>query len=361
MPARVQRMPNQAKYTEPITKPDKPKLVTPFDDLLTSKSGQPIRELQAWRQKRMDILKRFRETLGEPPDEKPPLEPEYLAETDCGSYTRTELQYRVHCDEWARAFLCIPKEQDRPLPAVLCLQQTCDQGRREVVGLAGNKANAYGRDLAIRGFVTLCPDHFVAGRRIPPEGSFSTEGFYRRFPRWSAVGKAIWEEQIAVDLLQSLPEVDADCIGCMGHSLGGHGSAFLAASDERIRCAVGNCGVTSFRCNPRRTHWSRDGWYIYFPKLRSLFLEGKPAPFDFHELIAGIAPRAFLGISTLREPSFDGQEHVPGMFLRIHEVYELCDAADRIAHYMHNCGHGFSHHSRNLAYAWLETWLMDRQ
>lgn len=349
------------EYTEPITKPDKPKLVTPFDDLLTGETGQPIRDIQTWRKKRTDILEKFRETLGEPPDDKPALDPEYLSETDCGSFVRKEIRYRVHHDEWAHAFLCMPKKQDKRLPAVLCLQQTCDQGSEEVVGLAGNGANAYGRDLAARGFVTLCPDHFVAGRRIPQHGSFTTHEFYRRFPGWSAVGKAIWEEQIGIDLLQSLAEVDGNRIGCMGHSLGGHGSVFLAAADERIQCAVSNCGVTSFRCNPRRTHWSRDGWYIYFPKLRALFLEGKPAPFDFHELIASIAPRAFLDISTLREPSFDGQEHVPGMFLRIHEVYELCDAAGKIAHYMHNCGHGLFHHSRSLAYSWLETWLMDKK
>jgi len=354
-------MPDDVQYTQPITEPDKPDLVTPFDDLLTDNSGQPIRELSAWRAKREDVLARFRETLGEPPDSKPPLDPETLNETDCGSYVRTEVRYGVHDDEWAHAFLCVPKERSGPLPAVLCLQPTGDAGRDEVAGLAGNKGHAYGRDLADRGFVTFCPDHFVAGERIPAEGSFSTEGFYRRFPRWSAVGKAIWEEQIAVDLLQSLPEVDGDRIGCMGHSLGGHGSAFLAAAEERIQCAVANCGPTSFRCNPGRTHWSRDGWYIYFPKLRSLFLEGKPAPFDFHELIASIAPRAFLGVSTLREPSFDGQEHLPGMFIRIHEVYELCDAAGKVAHYMHNGGHGFSRHSRELAYGWLETWLMDEK
>ena len=346
-------------YTEPITEPGKPPLATPFDDLLAGESGQVIREPEAWRRKREGILARFRETLGEPPAAKPGLEPDCVGETDCGSFVRKEIRYRVHPDEWARAFLCVPKARTGPLPAVLCLQQTHDQGSEEVVGLVGDGANAYGRDLAARGFVTLCPDHFVAGRRIPAEGSFSTRGFYRRFPRWSAVGKAIWEEQIAVDLLQSLPEVDAGRIGCMGHSLGGHGSVFLAAADERIRCAVANCGPTSFRCNPRRTHWSRDGWYIYFPKLRALFLAGRPAPFDFHELIASIAPRAFLGISTLREPSFDGGEHLPGMFVRIHEVYELCGAAGKVAHYMHNAGHGLSHHSRALAYAWLETWLME--
>ena len=349
------------EYTQPVTEPGKPEIITPFDDLLMTSSGEPISDIETWQQKRLDILTRFRETLGEPPDERPRLEPEYLSETDCGSYVRKEVRYRVHPDEWAQAYLCIPKELSQPAPGVLCLQQTCDDGSKEVVGLTANTANAYGRDLAVRGFVTLCPDHFVAGHRLPAEGSFSTQSFYRRFPRWSAVGKAIWEEQIAVDLLQSLPEVDANLIGCIGHSLGGHGSAFLAAYEERIKCAVGNCGPTSFRCNPRRTHWSRDGWYIYFPTLRELFLAGKPAPFDFHELIASICPRAFLGISTLREPSFDGQEHMSNMFLRIHEVYELCDVAAKVSHYMHNFGHGFFHHSRALAYAWLETWLMGKE
>jgi cephalosporin-C deacetylase-like acetyl esterase len=37
------------------------------------------------------------------------------------------------------------------------------------------------------------------------------------------VGKFTYEHAIAIDVLQSLPEVDPQRIGALGHSLGGHG------------------------------------------------------------------------------------------------------------------------------------------
>ena len=41
--------------------------------------------------------------------------------------------------------------------------------------------------------------------------------------------KGIWNHMRAVDLLQSLDEVDNDRIGCIGHSLGGHNTLYVGA------------------------------------------------------------------------------------------------------------------------------------
>ena len=58
--------------------------------------------------------------------------------------------------------------------------------------------------------------------------------------------KAIWNNMRAIDLLQTLPEVDGQRIGCIGHSLGGHNAMFTAAFDTRIQALVSSCGFTSF-------------------------------------------------------------------------------------------------------------------
>jgi cephalosporin-C deacetylase-like acetyl esterase len=47
--------------------------------------------------------------------------------------------------------------------------------------------------------------------------------------------KGIVNHRRAVDVLQSLPYVDRQRIGAIGHSLGGHNTLFVAAFDERIR------------------------------------------------------------------------------------------------------------------------------
>ena len=52
-------------------------------------------------------------------------------------------------------------------------------------------------------------------------------------------------------------------------------SIWLAAVDERIRCAAPSCSGATFRENPAPLHWSRDYWYIYFPQIREEFLGGR--------------------------------------------------------------------------------------
>lgn len=348
---------NPRKFTAPITDPPKPVLVTPFDDLLADLSGKPITTAKAWRRKRAGILKAFRSTLGAFPKTRPPLEAREIGREDLPLFERRKVEIRVHPDEVMTAYLCLPKHPLASGAAVLCLPQTHRVAHEQMAGLHGMGPDAYGARLAAEGFVTLCPEHFVAGERTPRHGAFVTAEFYEKYPEWSAVGKALWDGQFGVDYLQSLHGVKAGRIGCMGHSLGGHGSIFLAAVDERIQCAVSNCGLNSFRCNPQRCHWSRDGWYVYFPVLRELFLKGKPAPFDFHELGAALAPRAWLDVSSLSDPTFDGGEHLPGMLTRVRDVYRLLGVPERLAFYTHGDPHGMFDHSYALAAAWLKRWL----
>lgn len=330
-----------------------------FSDLLALENGESICTTGAWEKKRADIHKRFQQMLGSGPGSaKRPLKIKVCSETHCQSYIRKEIEFSVHEDERAHAYLHIPLGLSKPAPAVLCLQQTAPYDRDVVMGVKAKPPEiAYGKELAERGFVTLCADHFVAGMRVPAAGPFDTSEFYQRFPHWSAVGKSLWESQIALDILCETEEVDAERIGCMGHSLGGHSASFLAFYDQRIKCTVANCGNSTFRYNPGRLLWSRDHWYIYFPMLRPLFMEGKSAPADFHEIIAGIAPRPFLDISAFNEPAFEGQAYLPLMFSKIHEVYKLYGMPEKLASYMHGAGHGLFRHSAELAYAWLKTWL----
>lgn len=340
-------------FTPVVTRPPKPPLKTPFDDLLRG-----IRTLKQWRAKRRRILSAFRSTLGEFPAKRVNLESRTVRTKKQKEFERRKVEIRVHTDEWTTAYLCVPR---RPLPghpAVLCLPSTHERTHEIIAGFDGLVPEAYGARLATAGFVTLCPDHFVQGEREPKDGPFVTREFYRRFPRWSAIGKAIWDNQRCLDYLETLEFVNARRIGCMGHSLGAHSAVFLAAVDERVRCIVSNCGISSFRCNPNRCQWSRDGWYIYLPTLRALFLKGKLPEWDMHELGASLAPRPWLDISSLSDTTFADAEHLPGMYTRIHEVYRLLGGSNRFAFYTHGEAHGMFEHSYALAEAWLKKWLV---
>jgi len=226
-----------------------------------------------------------------------------------------------------------------------------------VAGLIDNPDKAYLDHLCRRGYVVIAPEHFVSGHRIPAAGSYETADFYKKHPHWTAVGKFTFEHSIAIDVLQSLKFVDGKRIGAMGHSLGGHGTFFLAAYDDRIRAAACNCGGSFFRHNPRVTAWSRDRWYIYFKPLRSGLLQQNMPPIDFHEIIALIAPRAFLDLSGLNDGNPGTQRQRLLMLMKIMDVYELEGAPQNFAFYVHGRGHSVAHESRQLLYGWMDTHL----
>jgi pimeloyl-ACP methyl ester carboxylesterase len=61
------------------------------------------------------------------------------------------------------------------------------------------------------------------------------------------MGKMVFDGSRAADYLQSLPFVDPDRLGCIGHSLGAKETLYAAAFDERFRAAVsseGGIGLT---------------------------------------------------------------------------------------------------------------------
>ena len=59
--------------------------------------------------------------------------------------------------------------------------------------------------------------------------------FKQRHPETLCMHKMLWDAMRGVDLLESLPQVDASRIGAVGHSLGAIESLYLAAFDERVR------------------------------------------------------------------------------------------------------------------------------
>ena len=277
---------------------DPPVIQSSWDDLL-----EGVKTREDWQRHRKVLKQRFLDLIRD--DQKPAKPPLDLKRHEStvvdGVYTRWLVSYNVEADERAHAYLGIPLKLEGKAPAVVALHGTYPQGKEQTAGLIENPDKAYLDHLCRRGYVVIAPDHFVAGHRIPPEGSYETGRFYQKHPEWTAVGKFTYEHAIAIDVLQSLARGGSRAHRRLGHSLGGHGTIFLAAYDERIKAAACNCGATFFRHNTQVIEWARDHWYIYFKPLRPDLLEGKLPPIDLHEIIALIAPRAFLDLSGLND------------------------------------------------------------
>ncbi len=324
---------------------------TDLTDGITSKED--------WEARRPEIKQAFLDLLRDQyKPERPPLDLQVHETVDVeGIYTRKLVSYAVEADERAHAYIGIPLERNGKLPAVVALAGTYKQGARRAAGLEDNPDKAYLDHLCRRGYVVIAPEHFVSGHRIPPKGPYDTTAFYEKHPEWTAVGKFTYEHSIAIDVLETLEEVDTEHIGVLGHSLGGHGSIFLAAYDERIEAAASNCAAPSFRHDPGVVNWARDHWYVYFKHLRPGMLNNELPPIDFHHMVALTAPRPMLQIVALNDGNPGTQKQRVLMMLEIANFYNLIGAPENYAFYTHGRGHSVPHESRALMYAWMDTYL----
>ena len=151
-----------------------------------------------------------------------------------------------------------------------------------VAGVNGPEEQQVGLKLARRGLVVFCPRCFLwqdAGNFLEAMAHFK-----QRHPETLCMHKMLWDAMRGVDLLESLPQVDASRIGAVGHSLGAIESLYLAAFDERVRVAVASEAGLDFSF----TNW-HDPWFLG-PAIRSPDFK-----LNHHQLLALTAPRAFPG------------------------------------------------------------------
>ena len=125
-------------------------------------------------------------------------------------FTRHKITY--HTDSPNRtvsAYLFLPPTDGKKVPAILCLHQTTKIGKMEPAGLGGKPNLRYALHLAKRGYVTLAPDY-------PSFGDYDYD-FDPKFGYISGTMKAIYDNVRAVDVLQSLDQVDREIVGNVVH------------------------------------------------------------------------------------------------------------------------------------------------
>jgi dienelactone hydrolase len=175
----------------------------------------------------------------------------------CDAYVRRLVSYDVPGGR-ASAFVCVPDGLTRPAPVIFCHHQHAGQfevGKSEVCGLRGDPDQVYAAELAQRGFVTIAPDAIGFETRNSADGRNISwfELSARLVVGRTLLATCLQEISLALDYVTTLPEVDPERIGFIGHSYGGRAAIWAPARDPRIRASVSNCG-----CVPYRESFARD-------------------------------------------------------------------------------------------------------
>ncbi len=316
---------------------------------------KPIKTAVDWEPRREHILANFQRVTGPLPSplRRVPLDVKVVEEVRVGSLRRRKLTYQSDPDDRVPAYLFLPvaaalvaaNPETRRLPAVLCLQQTTNAGKDEPAGVRGDPNLKYALELAERGFVTLAPDY-------PSFGEHAYD-FDPQHGYVSGTMKAVWDNIRAIDLLETLPEVDADRIACIGHSLGGHNAIFTAVFEPRLKAIVSSCGFSSMQKDDVPS-WTGPR---YMPLIANEFKnDSQRLPFDFHELIASLSPRPVFVSASTQDDDFD-VVGVREVLAAARTVYSLHGHADRLIGHYPEAKHSFPGESRRRAYEFLDQTL----
>jgi dienelactone hydrolase len=263
-----------------------------LDDLLVGEDGAAIETRSAWERKREAIRERVMWGLGELPRLGQARVPKLtnVTQVEPGSgLTRAD----IHLDDKLVAHLAYPSDAACKLPVVIYLHAYVD-------ALGAASTSEYGwsplvdERLAKHGFLAVTYDQFGYGTRNRDAGI----EFFADHPGQSGMGVMVQDVQRVIDAVSLLDMADGDAVMVAGFSLGGVVGLYAAALEERIQAVASTCGFASMRRDAHGVETEGLRRYAHLrpllPRLGFFVGHERRVPYDFHEVLALIAPRPVL-------------------------------------------------------------------
>lgn len=322
-----------------------------YRSVMKFNDGSPVNLPGDWPRRREEIMRYWHDTLGAWPAllDKPRIE--YQEAVQFENYTRDKVRVEVATDYFVGPQYLLVPDGEGPFPAVLVTWYNS----ADSAGLTEKQQGIldFGRQLAKRGFVTLCLGGTNGDDVRQPE---STQVQPLSFLAYSAAN--------CCNLLANLPQVDANRIGIIGHSFGGKWAMFASCLHEGFACAVWiDPGIVWNEADPNANYW--EPWYLgnQSGQRRKSGVVTKENPRtgayrqlveagnDLHELHALMAPRPFLvsGGAQDRPEHWIALKHSIG-------VNDFLGYKNRVAMTMRN-GHTPTPESNEQAFRFLEHFL----
>ncbi|GAB3245873.1 hypothetical protein GCM10027347_00330 [Larkinella harenae] len=269
-----------------------------------------------------------------------PLHYQETGSVPLNGYSVKNILFQTRPGIYATANLYVPDGKG-PFPAVIQTHGHWPNGH------IGDIVQSIGHILAQEGYVSLILDAWGAGERSTkhgePEYHGSNLGASLLNVGETLLGMQLTDNIRGVDLLSSLPFVDAGKIGATGASGGGNQCMWLSAFDERIKASVPVVSVGTF-----------DAYIMNSNCVCELLPDG----FTLTEeagVLGLIAPRALKICNALLEQN---RSFLPSEMLRSYEtvapLFEMLGAKDRLSYQLFNQPHGYGPEIREAMLGWFD-------
>jgi dienelactone hydrolase len=208
--------------------------------------------------------------------------------------------------------------------------------------------------LAMKGFVALIFDPPGQGERITLRDASGKPGFKSATAEHVIAGGPtillgrtlanymVWDVMRVFDYLESRPDVDSSRMGILGHSGGGMLTLLAAPLEPRIRAAMSCCAVTSFY-HKTQALLNADPEQI----VPGVYAAGVDHP----ELIASVAPRAFLIGAVLRD--FVPLAGTRRTFDEVKALFEVAGVPGNVEKVESDNVHLLDQNLREACYGWM--------
>ncbi len=267
-----------------------------------------------------------------PMPERTPLNPQIFGRIEREGYSVEKVCFESYPRFFVTGNLYRPLGKEGPFPGVLCPHGHWARGRLhndETGSIPGRCIN-----LARQGYVVFSYDMVGYNDSSQLKHSFHDEVWGS-----SLMGLQLWDSIRAVDFISSLPEVDANRIGCTGASGGGTQTFMLMAVDDRIKVAAPVCMISA--------HFQGGCECENSPLLR---LETYNV-----EIASLMAPRPLILVCA----TGDWTKNTPTIeYPDIRSIYRLFGAEDKVKCVQFDTGHNYNRDSREAVYAWFGRCLL---
>jgi len=317
--------------------------------LLRRASMANIQSLEDWQSQRAGYRLQLLEMLGlDPLPEKTPLQAKITGRVTHDEFFVENIQFQSRPGLYVTGNLYVPKQIDGRLPTILYV---CGHGRVKKDGISyGNKVHYqhHGEWFARNGYVCLTIDTLQLGEiEGIHHGTYNHDMWWWLNRGYTPAGVEAWNCVRALDYLETRPEVDSNRFGVTGRSGGGAYSWWIAAIDDRIKVAVPVAGITDLQNHVVDGCVEGHCDCMYMVNTHR---------WDYGQVAALVAPRPLL-ISNTDSDGIFPLDGVMRTFLSVRRIYQLHNAADKVALNITAGGHKDTQELRVHAFRWFNQHL----